>query len=165
MTKLTLKGNAINSLGDLPKVGSVAPDFKMVKLDLSEVNLYSIQAKYKVLNIFPSVDTGTCAMSVRTFNKNISDFGEALVLNLSMDLPFALKRFCGAEGITRAESASVFRSDFSKLYKLELTDGPLKGLCSRAVIVLNEKNEILYTEQVGEISQEPNYVEALKVLK
>lgn len=165
MTKLTLKGNAINSIGELPKVGSKAPDFQMVKMDLSEVSLYSIKAKYKVLNIFPSVDTGTCATSVRTFNKNISDFPNAVVLNLSMDLPFALKRFCGAEGITRAESASVFRSNFSKTYGLEFADGPLKGLCSRAVIVLNENNEVLYSEQVGEISSEPNYTAALKVLK
>lgn len=164
MTKIKLKGNDINTHGNLPHIGDVAPDFTMVKLDLSEVNLYSFTGK-KVLNIFPSIDTGTCAASVRKFNKEAADLGNTKVLNLSLDLPFAQKRFCGAEGINNVEMGSLFRSNFFKSYPIEFVDGPLKGLCSRVVIVLNEKNEITYNEQVYEVSSEPNYEAALEALK
>ncbi|MBP7845549.1 MAG: thiol peroxidase [Proteobacteria bacterium] len=165
MAKITLKGNVINTLGDLPAVGSKLPDFNMVKSDLSETNLYSIKAAHKILNIFPSVDTGVCASSVRTFNKRASELDGALVLCISKDLPFALKRFCGAEGIDKVETVSVFRSDFSKQLQLEITDGPLKGLCSRSVIVLDADNKVLYREQVAETTQEPDYEAALKSLR
>ena len=165
MTKITLQGNPINTQGSLPEKGTVIHDFSMVKTDLSEVKLSSFSEKFKLLNIFPSIDTGTCAMSVRTFNKNATELGSVAVINLSMDLPFAQKRFCGAEGIDKVVVASLFRSDFNKYIPLEIVDGPLKGLCSRAVIILNEKNEVVYTEQVSEIAHEPNYEKALQVLK
>lgn len=165
MAKITLQGNPINTQGNLPEKGSLIHDFTMVKTDLSEVKLSSFPEKFKLLNIFPSIDTGTCAMSVRTFNKNASELGNVAILNLSMDLPFAQKRFCGAEGIDKVVVASLFRSDFNKHVPLEIVDGPLKGLCSRAVIILNDKNEVVYTEQVSEIANEPNYEKALQMLK
>ena len=161
MTKITLQGNPINTRGTLPDTGDLMHDFTMVKTDLSEVKFSSFTEKHKVLNIFPSIDTGTCAMSVRTFNKNAAELGDTVVINLSLDLPFAQKRFCGAEGIDKVVVASLFRSDFLQHIPLDFVDGPLKGLCSRVVIVINEKNEIIYTEQVAEIAHEPNYAEAL----
>ncbi len=164
MTKIKLQGTDINTRGTLPEIGDIAPDFTMVKPDLSEVNLYSFKG-HKILNIFPSVDTGTCAMSVRTFSKEATDLGNSVVINLSLDLPFAQKRFCGAEGIKNVEMGSLFRSNFLKLYPVEIIDGPLKGLCSRVVIIVNEKNEITHTEQVYEIANEPNYEEAINALK
>jgi thiol peroxidase len=164
MAKITLKGNPVNTSGDLPKVGSTAKDFKLVKVDLSEVSLANFAGKRKVLNIFPSVDTPTCAMSVRQFNKKASELANTVVLCISADLPFALKRFCGAEGISNVEAVSSFRSSFAKDYGLELVDSPLKGLCSRAVVVLDESNKVLYTEQVPEIGQEPSYEGVLRVL-
>jgi thiol peroxidase len=164
MTKIRLQGNEVNTRGTLPELGDIAADFTMVKLDLSVVNLYSFKG-HKILNIFPSVDTGTCASSVRKFNKEATDLGNTVVINLSMDLPFAQKRFCGAEGIKNVEMGSLFRSDFFKHYPVDIVDGPLTGLCSRVVIILNEKNEITYTEQVYEISSEPNYDAALEALK
>ena len=162
MAKITLKGNPVNTSGELPKVGSVAPDFTMVKDDLSEAPLSSIKADLKVLNIFPSIDTGTCAASVRQFNQRAGALKGAVVLNLSKDLPFAQKRFCGAEGIKNAQTASVWRSDFAKKYGLEIVDGPLKGLCSRVVLVLDAGNKVVYAEQVADIVNEPNYDAALK---
>ncbi|MBY0415714.1 MAG: thiol peroxidase [Bdellovibrionales bacterium] len=164
MTKVTLQGNPINTRGSLPDLGDIIHDFTMVKNDLSEVTLSSFKQKYKLLNIFPSVDTGTCAMSVRTFNKNAAELGDVAVINLSMDLPFAQKRFCGVEGIDKVVVASLFRSDFLKYIPLDFTDGPLKGLLSRAIIIVNSKNEIIYTEQVAEVAHEPNYAEALNAL-
>jgi thiol peroxidase len=159
MTKIKLQGNDVNTRGSLPDIGDIAEDFTMVKPDLSEVNLYSFKG-HKILNIFPSIDTGPCAASVRRFNK-----GNTVVINLSMDLPFAQKRFCGAEGIKNVEMGSLFRSNFFKSYPVDLIDGPLKGLCSRAILVLNEKNEITHNEQVYEIANEPNYELALDALK
>lgn len=164
MTRITLQGNYINTRGTLPDLGDIAHDFTMIKNDLSEVKLSSFKEKYKLLNIFPSIDTGTCATSVRTFNKQAADLGNVAVINLSLDLPFAQKRFCGAEGINNTITASLFRSDFLKYYPLDIVDGPLKGLCSRVVIIINEKQEIIYTEQVLEIADEPNYKEALIAL-
>lgn len=165
MTKIKLKGNDIHTKGSLPDISSLAHDFTMVKDDLSEINLYSIKTKYKLLNIFPSIDTGTCAMSVRRLNQEAAKLGDVAILNLSMDLPFAQKRFCGAEGIDKAMTASLFRSDFFKYYPVEIVDGPLKGLCSRVIMVLNDRNEILHSEQVPEITQEPDYEEALRALR
>lgn len=163
MTKIKLHGNFINTRGSLPHIGDVAPDFTMVKPDLTEVNLYSYKG-HKLLNIFPSLDTETCALSVKMFNKEAARLRDTTVINLSMDLPFAQKRFCGAGEINNVEMGSLFRSDFFKHYPLDIIDGPLKGLCSRAIIVLNEKNEVTYNEQVYELSQEPNYKEALEAL-
>lgn len=164
MASIKLKGNSINTSGELPKIGSSVPDFKLVKSDLSEVSLSAFTGKKKVLNIFPSIDTGTCAMSVRHFNKDAANVKSTFVINISADLPFAQKRFCGAEGITNAETLSSFRSTFAKDYGLQIQDGPLAGLCSRAVIVLDENNKVIYTEQVGDIVDEPNYDAAIKAL-
>jgi len=164
MAKITLKGNPFETSGNLPAVGSTSPDFKLVRTDLSEVTLESFTGKKKVLNIFPSIDTGTCATSVRQFNKEAASLSGVAVLNISADLPFAQQRFCGAEGIANAEALSTFRSEFATDFGLQMTNGPLAGLCSRAVIVLDEKNKVLYTEQVADIVNEPNYAAALKAL-
>lgn len=162
MATITLKGNPINTSGDLPAVGTKAPDFTMVKSDLSEVSLYSLDKNFKILNIFPSIDTPTCATSVREFNKKATSLGDAMVINISSDLPFAQTRFCAAEGIENAITASVFRSDFMQKYAVAITDGPLKGLCSRAIVVLDADNKVIYNEQVSEIANEPNYDSAIK---
>jgi thiol peroxidase len=164
MTTITLKGNAIHTSGTLPAPGSTAPEFSLVAADLSEKKLSSFTGK-KVLNIFPSLDTATCAMSVRTFNKKAAALPGVAVLNISMDLPFAMKRFCAAEGIEGAVSLSAFRSNFAEQYGLKLVDGPLAGLCSRAVLVVDGAGKVVYAEQVPEIAQEPNYDAALAALK
>ncbi len=163
MANITLKGNPIQTEGTLPAVGSPAPDVTLTGLDLADKKLSSIPGK-RVLNIFPSVDTGVCATSVRTFNKRATEKPNVTVINVSMDLPFALKRFCGAEGIEKALTFSGFRSDFGKQYGVTIQDGGLAGLYSRAVIVLDESGRILHTEQVPEIGQEPNYDAALAKL-
>lgn len=165
MTTITLHGNSINTRESLPENGKLIHDFTMVKADLSEVKLSSFKEKYKLLNIFPSIDTPTCATSVRTFNKNAAELGNVAVINLSTDLPFAQGRFCGAEGIKNVTVASLFRSDFLTYYPLDIIDGALKGLCSRVIMIINEKNEIIYTEQVKEIANEPNYEQALSALR
>lgn len=164
MANITLKGNPVHTAGELPTIGSNAKDFKLVKTDLSEVTLGNYVGKRKVLNIFPSLDTPTCATSVRQFNAKAAALKNTVVLCVSADLPFAQKRFCGAEGIANVEAASTFRSTFAKDYGLEITDSVLKGLCSRAVVVLDENNKVLYTEQVPEIANEPNYDKALASL-
>jgi thiol peroxidase len=164
MASITLKGNAVNTVGNLPEVGSSAPDFKLVGADLAEKSLADYSGKKKVLNIFPSVDTPTCATSVRSFNEKAASTNNTVVLNISMDLPFAMKRFCAAEGISNVEALSGFRSSFGKDYGLEMADSGLKGLYSRVVIVLSEENQVLHAEQVVEIANEPNYENALKVL-
>jgi thiol peroxidase len=163
MADITLKGNTIHTSGKLPEVGSTAPDAALVKADLSEATISSFSGK-KLLNVFPSLDTGICAASVRNFVKKAAGKAGVTVLNISADLPFAAKRFCAAEGIEAAVTLSTFRSDFAKRYGLEIVDGPMKGLCSRAVLVLDESNKVLYTEQVPEIVQEPNYDAALAKL-
>ena len=165
MAKITLKGSEINTSGELPAVDSKATDFNLVGGDLSEVNLSNYQGKRKVLNIFPSVDTGTCAMSVRQFNQMASDLDNTAVLCISKDLPFALNRFCGAEGIENVATLSAFRSSFAADYGLEIVDGPLKGLCSRSIVVLDAEDKVIYTEQVAETTEEPNYERALEALK
>lgn len=165
MAKITLKGNEIHTIGSLPAVGTVAPAFTLVADDLSEVTLETYAGQRKVLNIFPSIDTGVCATSVRKFNEMASEMGNTVVLNISADLPFAQKRFCGAEGIDKAKTLSTFRSSFGKDYGVEIVDGPLRGLCSRAVLVLDEHNKVLHAEQVPEIAQEPNYDQALAALR
>ena len=164
MAQITLKGNPINTSGTLPETGGTAPDFNLTAGDLSDATLESYAGKKKVLNIFPSVDTGVCALSVKAFNAKAGSREDAVVLNISADLPFAQGRFCGAEGIENAINLSSFRSSFATDYGLKIVDGPLAGLCSRCVIVLNENNEVLYSEQVPEIAQEPDYDAALSAL-
>ncbi len=164
MATITLKGNPIHTIGELPVLGSSVSDFKLTKVDLSEATLANYKGKRKVLNIFPSVDTATCATSVRKFNEQASKLANTVVLCISADLPFAQKRFCAAEGLANVESLSTFRSSFAKEWKLQITDGPLSGLCSRSVVVLDENDKVLYSEQVAEIANEPNYEKALAVL-
>lgn len=165
MATITLKGNPIKTCGNLPEKGTQAPDFKLLRTDLSEVTLSDFAGKKKVLNIFPSVDTPTCAMSVRKFNEAATGTNGAVVINISADLPFAQKRFCGSEGIENAEALSTFRSSFAKDYGLEISEGPIAGLCSRAVVILDEDNKVIHTEQVQEIADEPNYEAALAALQ
>lgn len=166
MAEISLKGNPVHTTGNLPSVGDIASDFTLVKSDLSEVSLSDFEGKKVILNIFPSVDTGTCAMSVRTFNEKASGLKNTVVLCISRDLPFALQRFCGAEGIEGVITLSTFRDDhFAETYGTKLIDGPLKGLNARAVIVLNENREVLYTELVDEITEEPDYEAALSFIK
>ena len=165
MATITLGGNPIQTSGELPKVGTKAPDFALVKNDLSTVTLADFAGSRLVLNIFPSIDTGTCATSVRKFNEKASQLQNTKVLCISRDLPFAQKRFCGAEGIENAISLSDFKTGrFGKDYGLEMIDGALNGLHSRVVIILNESGIVLYAEQVTEIADEPNYENALAVL-
>lgn len=165
MASITLGGNPINTVGELPKIGTMAPNFSLVNSDLSTVELKDFAGKKLVLNIFPSVDTGTCATSVRTFNEKASSLPNTKVLCISKDLPFAQKRFCAAEGLDNVISLSDFKTgSFGKNYGLEIIDSAFAGLHSRAVIVVNEEGNILYTEQVAEIANEPNYDEAIKVL-
>ena len=166
MAKITLKGNEIKTKGKLPKIGKKAKQFSMIGNDLSKVTLKSFIGQRVVLNIFPSLDTGTCAASVREFNKRAASLDNTKVLCISRDLPFAQARFCGAEGIKNAITLSDFnKGKFGKKYGLTIKTGPLTNLFSRAIIVLNEKHEIIYTEQVSEIVDEPNYDKALAVLK
>ena len=165
MAKITLKGNAIETIGSLPAVGSTAPGFTLVKTDLSELTLQDYRGKTVILNIFPSIDTGICAASVRRFNKEAGDHDNAVVLCISADLPFAHNRFCEADGLKNVVPASVFRApDFGKNYGQTITTGPLTGLLARAVVVINPEGQVKYTEQVPEIGQEPNYEAALKAL-
>lgn len=166
MAEITLKGNIIHTIGNLPKVGTQIPDFKLVKNDLSTVSLADYKGKRLVLNIFPSLDTGTCAASVRRFNKEASSLTNTVVLCISKDLPFAQARFCGAEGLNNVETLSDFRTgDFGIDYNVEIFDGPLAGLESRAIIVADENRKIVYTQQVPEIVDEPDYEKALAVLR
>lgn len=165
MAQITFKGNPIHTSGELPAQGSAAPDFTLVKQDLSETVLSDYKGKRLVLNIFPSIDTGVCAISVRKFNEKAAALKNTVVLCVSLDLPFAQSRFCGAEGIKNVVTASAFRSAFGDHYGVTIADGPLAGLLSRAVVVINEKGKVIYTEQVPEIAQEPNYDAALAALK
>lgn len=164
MANITLKGNTIKTSGELPAVGSTAKDFRLTKSDLSDVSLENYAGKTKVLNIFPSVDTGTCAASVRKFNQEATKLNNTVVLNISADLPFAQARFCGAEGIKNCETLSSFRSNFGKEWGLQIENSPMASLLSRAVVILSPDNKVLYTEQVPEIVNEPNYEAALKTI-
>ena len=166
MAQITLKGNAIHTVGELPKKGEKAKDFTLVKDDLSRVNLADFKGSKLVLNIFPSLDTSTCAASVRYFNKAAAELENTKVLCISRDLPFAQARFCGAEGLENVVTLSDYvTGEFGKDYGLEIADGPLQGLHSRVVIVLDEEGNVVYTQQVPEIVDEPNYEEALAALK
>ena len=164
MAKITLKGNPIETVGELPQKGSAAPDFSVVKSDLSETTLKDYSGKRVILNIFPSVDTSTCATSVRRFNKEAGSLDNTVVLCVSADLPFAAGRFCGAENIDNVETGSVFRSSFGKDYGVEMKSGPLRGILSRAIVVIDESGKVIYTQQVPELVDEPDYAAALAVL-
>ena len=164
MAQITFKGSPINTLGELPAAGSDAPDFTLVKQDLSETILADYKGQRLILNIFPSIDTGVCAASVRAFNEKAAGLENAAVLCVSMDLPFAQGRFCGAEGIDNVVTASAFRAAFGDHYGVSIVDGPLAGLFARAVIVIDEDSKVVYTELVPEIAQEPDYDAALGVL-
>ena len=163
MATVTLKGNPFETVGNLPKVSDKAPDFSVVKDDLSDLNLNDISGR-TVLNIFPSIDTDTCAMSVRQFNQKATAFDNTTVVCISKDLPFALARFCGAEGLDKVEVGSAFRSSFGEDYGVTVKTGPLKGLLSRAVIVIDENGKVIYTQQVAETADEPDYDAALNAL-
>ena len=165
MSSIKFQGNAINTSGSLPAIGTKAPDFKLVKSDLSELKLSDLKGKKVVLNIFPSLDTGVCAASVRHFNKDAGELDNTVVVCVSKDLPFAHGRFCTAEGLKNVVTASDFRGgNFGRDYGVNMTDGPLADLHSRAVVVLDENGMVTYTEQVPEITQEPNYEAALKAV-
>lgn len=165
MADITLKGNPIHTNGELPAVGTSAPDFTLVNKELANVSLADFAGKKKLLNIVPSLDTAVCATSTQKFNSAIADKSGAVALVISADLPFAMNRFCGAEGIDNVVSLSMMRSkSFAKDYGMLITDGPLEGLCARGVVVLDEDNKVLYTELVPEIAQEPDYDAALAAL-
>ncbi|WP_018676652.1 thiol peroxidase [Riemerella columbina] len=165
MANITFKGNPAKTVGALPEVGSTFKDFKLVNEELSEKSLNDYSGKRKVLNIFPSIDTGVCAASARKFNEEATQLDNTVVINISRDLPFALGRFCAAEGLNNVDTLSDFRGSFGEDFGVTLEDSPLKGLLSRAVVVLDENNKVLYTEQVAEITEEPNYANALAALK
>jgi thiol peroxidase len=163
MAKISLRGNPIETSGELPAKGAAAPAATLTSVDMKDMHLTDYPGK-KVLNIFPSIDTPVCQASVRRFNIEAAAKPGVHVLNISADLPFAHKRFCAAEGIDKVVSLSTFRSSFARDYGLAMSSGPLSGLCARAVIVLDENNKVVYTELVPEIAQEPNYQAALAAL-
>ena len=166
MAEVTLGGNPSQTVADLPAKGNKAPDFTLVKTDMKEASLSDFTGKNVILNIFPSVDTKVCAMSVREFNEKAAALDNTVVLCISKDLPFAQARFCGAEGIENAIPVSNFRNDsFGKDYGVELVDGGFKGLNARAVVVVNPEGEVLYNQLVSEIGDEPDYEKALEVVK
>ncbi len=165
MAQITFKGNPIHTAGNLPKVGERAPDFTLTKDDLSDTSLKDYKGKRLILNIFPSLDTPVCATSVRKFNEQASKLKNTVILCISRDLPFAQKRFCVSEGLNNVINASEYKNTkFSDAYKVKIADGPLSGLFSRAVVAIDEQGKILYTEQVPEIAQEPDYAKALAAL-
>lgn len=166
MATVTLKGKPVTVAGALPKRGETAPDFNLATKELGDVGLDQWAGKRKVLNIVPSLDTPTCQKSTRVFNEKASTMNNSVVLVIAADLPFAMGRFCGAEGLDNVVTLSTFRSkDFHRRYGVDIADGPLKGLTARAVVVLDEHNKVLHSELVPEIAQEPNYDAALAALR
>jgi thiol peroxidase len=164
MAQITLRGNPISTVGELPAVGAPAPGFTLTGTDLGAVSSEQFSGKSVLLNIFPSVDTPVCAVSVRTFNERAAGGGVS-VLNVSNDLPFAQKRFCGAEGIENVATASAFRDSFGEDYGITIADGPMAGLLGRAVVVIGADGNVAYSELVPEIANEPDYDAALAALK
>ena len=164
MANTAFKGNPVHLSGNLPEAGEKAPAFTVVGTDLSDVNLADLVGKRVVLNIFPSVDTGVCAASVRRFNELAADLSDTTVVNVSRDLPFALDRFCGSEGIENVSAASDFRHGFGEAYGVVQQDGPLAGLLARAVVVADENGKVVYTQLVDEITDEPDYDAAVNAL-
>lgn len=165
MAQVTLKGNPVTTNGELPATGSKAPDFRLVGADLADVSLENFGSKRKILSIVPSLDTGVCAASTRAFNEKAATLDNTAILVISADLPFAMGRFCEAEGIKQVTPLSMMRSRmFAKDYGVLIQDGPLEGVTARAIVVLDENNSVLYTELVSEITNEPNYAAALAAL-
>lgn len=165
LNSVTLQGNPMHLYGDLPKVGEDAPNFALVAKDLSEICLHDYLGKRVVLNIFPSLDTDVCAASVRRFNVDASKLENTVVLCVSMDLPFAAQKFCVANGIENVAPASGFRSDFGENYGVEITDGPMRGLYARCLIIIDENGKIKGTSLCKEITEEPDYQFAFDLLK
>ena len=166
MAAVTLGGQAVQTIGSLPPIGTIAPDFSLTNIELAEISLRDFHGKKRVLNIFPSLDTPTCSLAMKRFNRLATQLPTVLVLCISADLPFAQKRFCGAENLTQVLSFSTFRHpEFGQRYGVTLTTGLLAGLLSRAVLVLDEEGKITYTQQVSEISEEPDYDAVLAALK
>lgn len=166
MASVTLQGNTVNLNSDLPTIGSQAPDFVLTAQDLSDKTLKDFAGKKKILNIVPSLDTGTCALSTKKFNEKIAQYENTIVLVISADLPFAQDRFCKTEGTDKVITLSMMRSrTFAENYGVLIVDGPLKGIASRAVVVLDESDKVIYTELVSEIVNEPDYDKALEAVK
>lgn len=164
MATVTFKGNQVHTSGELPKKGQKAPSFTLVGADLKERSLSDFSGKKKVLTINPSYDTGVCQNTARGFNQKVGERGDTVVLAISEDLPFAQKRFCEAEGLDHVVPLSAFRSRFAEDYGVKLTDGPLQGLTARAVLVLDESDQVVHDQLVGEITDEPDYDAALAAL-
>ncbi len=164
MATITLKKNPIHTAGNLPAKGAKAPDFKLVAQDLSEKSLKDFAGKKKLLNIFPSMDTAVCALSVQKFHEQLANRSDVVTLNVSLDLPFAAGRFCAAHKLNGAMTLSAFRSSFPDDYGVRMSDGPIAGLCARAVVCLDAQDKVVYVELVPEIAQEPNYAAALAAL-
>src|SRR4051812_44153042 len=166
MATIKLGGNPINTVGELPRKGDKAPDFKLTRGDLADVTLADFAGKKKILNIVPSLDTGVCAKSARRFNEEAAKLDNVVILTISDDLPFAMKRFCEAENITAVIPLSEMRNrDFGKAYGVRITDGKMAGVLSRAIVVLDQEDRVVYTEQVPEIAREPDYDAALAAAK
>lgn len=161
MAQITFKGNSVHTVGELPTVGSQAPAFTLTNNDLEDVSLDQYRGKKIILNIFPSLDTSVCATTVRKFNSETKKLDNTVVLCVSADLPFAQKRFCETEGLEDVEPLSTFRSSFGEDYGVAMQDGPLAGLMSRAVVILDPEGKVIHTEQVPEIAEEPNYEAAM----
>jgi thiol peroxidase len=166
MATITFKGSPIQTIGELPAVGTTAPDFKLTSAGLEDVTLATYAGQKKILSIVPSLDTGICAKSAERFNEEIATLSGVVLLNISADLPFASKRFCDSKGLNNIVTLSTFRSpNFADDYGVTIAEGPLAGLTSRAVLILDEQNKVIYAEQVPEIAQEPDYDAALAVVK
>ncbi len=165
MADITLHGDPVHTIGNLPEVGSTVKNFKLVSVDLKEKTNQDFSGKKTIFNIFPSIDTGVCQAAARKFNEKAADLENTVVINVSKDLPFALNRFCAAEGLDNVVSLSDYRGTFGDDYGVKIADSPMEGLLSRAVIVADENGKVLYTEQVSEIAEEPNYDKALNALK
>lgn len=165
MSDITLKGNTIHTIGQLPEVGTEVKNFRLVNDKLEVKTLEDYQGKKVIFNIFPSIDTGVCAASARKFNEEASSLENTVVVNVSKDLPFALGRFCAAEGLNNVDTLSDFRGTFGNDYGVTITDSPMQGLLSRAIVVADESGKVIYTEQVPEITQEPDYEKAIAALK
>ena len=164
MAQTALRGNPVQTVGDLPAVGSPVPSFTVTGNNLADVTAADFAGKNLVLNIFPSIDTPTCATSVRTFNQRAADLGDTVVLCVSADLPFAQNRFCGAEGIENVKTASTFRGNFGEQFGVTLAEGPMAGLMARAVVVVDAKGNVVHSQLVPEIAQEPDYDAAIAAL-
>ena len=165
MSEITLHGSPVQTVGTLPEIGSSVKKFNLINVDLKSKTNDDFSSKRMIFNIFPSIDTGICAASARKFNEEASSLNNTVVINVSRDLPFALSRFCAAEGLENVETLSDFRGTFGEDYGVTMSDSPMQGLLSRAVIVADENGKVIYTEQVPEIAQEPNYENALNSLK